>query len=74
MDNIDWKKKAEFYKKQLDELKVSRFALLDELKKKDNQIKKEISKRHSYYYKIKEFKKQVYTLLNNKLDDIDIYE
>jgi len=67
--NTDWKKKAEFYKKQLDDLKVSRFDLMTELKKKDLEIERQIYMRKTYYRKMTEFKKEVIFLLNKKFED-----
>ncbi len=69
MDTTDWKRKAEFYKKQLDDLKISRFTLLNDLKKKDIEIEKQISMRKKYYRKMREFKTECLFLLNKKLDD-----
>jgi hypothetical protein len=67
--NTDWKKKAEFYKKQLDDLKVTRFDLMTELKKKDLEIERQRNARKTYYRKMTEFKKEVIFLLNKKFED-----
>ena len=67
MEDIDWKKRAEFYKKQLDDLKVNRFDLQNEIKKKDLEIAYEKNKRKTYYRKMTEFRNEVISLLNKKL-------
>lgn len=69
MENKDWKKQAEFYKKQLDDLKVSRFDLQNEIKKKDQEIQRQITMRQNYYRKMCEFKKEVSFLIYKKFED-----
>ena len=71
MEDIDWKKRAEFYKKQLDDLKVNRFNLQNELKKKDLEIANEKQKIKNHYRKMTEFRQEVISLLNKKLNDWD---
>tara|TARA_R110002167_G_C12190116_1_gene605574 strand:- start:8 stop:226 length:219 start_codon:yes stop_codon:yes gene_type:complete len=71
MDTTDWKRKADFYKKQLDDLKISRFTLLDDLKKKDIEIEKQKNMRKKYYRKMTEFKNECLFLLNKKFEDIN---
>jgi len=67
MEDIDWKKRAEFYKKQLDDLKVNRFDLQNELKKKDLEIANERRMRQNHYRKMTEFRHEVTLLLKKKL-------
>jgi len=69
MDTKDWKKQAEFYKKQLDDLKVNRFNLQTELKKKEQEIQRQINIRKNYYRKLTEFRKELLFLLNKKFED-----
>tara|TARA_R110001606_G_scaffold374625_1_gene532523 strand:- start:3366 stop:3581 length:216 start_codon:yes stop_codon:yes gene_type:complete len=69
MDTKDWKKQAEFYKKQLDDLKVNRFNLQTELKKKEQEIQRQINIRKNYYRKMTEFRKELLFLLNKKFED-----
>ena len=71
MENKDWKKQAEFYKKQLDALKVNRFDLLNEIKKKDQEIQRQINMRKTHYRKMTEFRKEVLFLINKKFEDSD---
>lgn len=69
MENKNWEKKAEFYKKQLDDLKVNRFDLLNEIKKKDQEIQRQINIRYNYYRKMTEFRKEVLILIDKKFED-----
>tara|TARA_R110002072_G_scaffold1585_3_gene13200 strand:+ start:993 stop:1208 length:216 start_codon:yes stop_codon:yes gene_type:complete len=71
MEDINWQKRAEFYKKQLDDLKVNRFNLQNELKKKDLEIANERKMRKNHYRKMTEFRQEVISLLNKKLNDWD---
>tara|TARA_R110000772_G_scaffold232617_1_gene344147 strand:- start:241 stop:459 length:219 start_codon:yes stop_codon:yes gene_type:complete len=67
---IDWKKKAQFYKKQLDDIKRQRFDLQNEIKKKEMELEEQKKARITHYRKMTEFRNEVLFLINKKFIDI----
>jgi len=64
-----WQRKAIFYKKQLDDLKILRFETNNTIKNLEKEVELEKSRRINYYRKMGEFRSEVIKLLNKKLMD-----
>ena len=64
-----WKKKTEFYKKQLDDLKATRFNMQNDIKKLEQEVQRQKNIRNSYYNKVSEFKKEIFSLVLKNFND-----